>query len=248
MIDGNDITYLLCVYCISPSGGLQPEPYKAFLAVIDSNYRSKIRPKDAFLFHCFPGQQPMTVNSTPDGFVVIRCRFGAGATEVDFYQGADIHERSDIHERPYFYNYIYSPENVKPAHSFKISLWDKFLTTVTNKYQLVAAKKFGYHVRVYEKDGQLIREFELYGGKCESCVSIAFNYLTEELVCVSHVGSWFYLSTYKLQTGVRRHKARLTLFGECSRFDPMHSRYPRLTAHCNGPMAVVSEKYALRLQ
>ena len=136
---------------------------------------------------------------------------------------------------------------VKRTYSFEISLWRSSLTTVTNRYQLVAAEDDGYHVRVYEKDGQLIREFELYGGMRESCVSIAFNYLTEELVCVSLVGSWFYLSTYKLDTGVRRHKARMTLFGECSRFG-WFSDYPELTAHCNGPMVVVSEEYALRLQ
>ena len=87
----------------------------------------------------------------------------------------------------------------------------------------------------------------LYGGKRESCVSIAFNYLTEELVCVSQVGSWFYLSTYELDTGVRRHKARLTLFGECSKFR-WYSGHPKLTANCNGPVVVVSEEYALRLQ
>ena len=228
--DGNDMTYLLFVSLLSPSGTII-EPETTDLVRIDSNNCSKRR--IPFLPSVKTSQ--ITVNSTPDGFVVVFYKYRARETEVHFYQGTEISECPNFKE----YN--------KSACCFEISLWNKFLTTVTNKYQLVAAEKFGYHVRVYEKDGQLIREFELYGGERESCVSIAFNYLTEELVCVSHVGRWFYLSTYELDTGVRRHKAKLTLFGECSELI-LYFDCPRLTAHCNGPVAVVSREYALRLQ
>ena len=170
------------------------------------------------------------LKSTPDGFALVH-RNG----EVIYYknkQGA-----------------------IERTCSFEIRLRVTSLTTVTSKYQLVAVEMCGYHVRVYKEDGQLIREFELYGGKDESCVSIAFNHLTEEVVFVSSVGHWFYLSTYELETGVRRHKARLTLFGECRKTEfsetpilKYSSGYPKLTAHCNGPMAVVTKEYALRLQ
>ena len=230
--DGNDMTYLLFVSNDSPSKTLMPRDLTADLVLIDSNNCSK---RKIPLLGAFV-EGNVTVNFTPDGFVVVFYEYQPTETKVHFYQGTEISECPNFNE----YN--------KSAYSFKISLWDEFLTTVTNKYQLVASEKFGYHVRVYGKDGQLIREFELYGGKRESCVSIAFNYLTEELVCVSHVGSWFYLSTYELETGVRRRKARLTLFGECSKSDRKYYVYPRLTAHCNGPMVVVSEEYALRLQ
>ena len=172
------------------------------------------------------------LKSTPDGFALVHKN-----GEVIYYknkQGA-----------------------IERTCSFEIRSWVESLTTVTSKYQLVAVEMCGYHVRVYKEDGQLIREFELYGGKDESCVSIAFNHLTEEVVFVSSVGHWFYLSTYELETGVRRHKARLTLFGECRKtqfsgipilLNSQLYGYPKLTAHCNGPMAVVTEEYALRLQ
>ena len=80
------------------------------------------------------------VNATPDGFAVV----------------------SENHKDTYtVIFYKNNQREVKRTYSFEISLWGSSLTTVTNKYQLVAAERRGYHVRVYEKDGQLIREFEL---------------------------------------------------------------------------------------
>ena len=227
-IDSNDIVYLLCNHNFAYAGtykGAYATPTmlpRISVDVVDSNEYFNGNSS----FHQVELDVVIEMNpvleSTPDGFTL----FNDG--RLSFYKN--------------------NKGTIEPTYSFEFSPWDMFLTTVTNKYQLVAAETFGYHVRVFEKDGQLIREFELYGGERESCLSIAFNYLTEELVCVSRIGRWFYLSTYELETGVRRHKARLTLFGECRRFNPENSRYPRLTAHCNGPMAVVSDEYALRLQ
>ena len=115
------------------------------------------------------------------------------------------------------------------------------LITVTSKYQVVAIEQSGHRIRVYENNGQLIREFELYGGERESCVCIAFNFITKELVFVSRVESWYFLSTYEPETGKRRHNVRLSLFNK-------KDRNLRLTTHCNGPMVLVSRKYALHLQ
>ena len=221
-IDDSDIMYLL--FIPEGSDGFTQE---ISLKVIDLKGLSDTCHHSTKLYGDYFFRRGHVVNVTPDGFAVVS-RNHKGTYQVIFHKS--------------------NQGNVKHTHSFEISLWNSSLTTVTNRYQLVAAERCGYHVRVYEKDGQLIREFELYGGKRESCVSIAFNYLTEELVCVSHVGIWFYLSTYELETGVRRHKARLTLFGECNKSDRKYYVYPRLTAHCNGPMVVVSDEYALRLQ
>ena len=115
------------------------------------------------------------------------------------------------------------------------------LITVTNKYQVVAIEKSGHLFRVYGKDGKLIQEFELYGGERESCVCIAFNFITEELVFVSRVESWYFLSTYEPEIGTRRHNVRLSLFGK-------KESNLRLTTHCRGPMVLVSRKYALHIQ
>ena len=210
-IDSSDIAYFLYIPKLSPTLSLTPETIS--LKVIDSKRFSNKRRHSAELDEGYYSWHGLMVNATPDGFAVVS------------------KNHKDTHKVIFYKN---NQGNVKRTHSFEISLWVSSLTTVTNMYQLVAAEDDGYHVRVYEKDGQLIQEFELYEGKRESCVSIAFNNLTEELVCVSHVGSWFYLSTYKLDTGVRRHKARLTLFGECSKSDRKYCVHPRLTAHCNG--------------
>ena len=225
-IDSSDITYLLFITHGSVSLTIL-EPIEISLEVIDLKGLSDTRRHSTELDGDYFFRHGHMVSATPDGFAVVSMNH-KGTYQVIFHKS--------------------NQGEVERTYSFEISLWDSSLTTVTNRYQLVAAEECGYHVRVYEKDGQLIREFELYEGKRESCVSIAFSNLTEELVCVSRVGSWFYLSTYNLDTGVRRHKARLTLFGEWSKSDRHYYQHPRLTAHCNGPMVVVSEEYALRLQ
>ena len=229
-IGSSDITYLLLDLDHLPGSVGLTVPY--YVDAVNANdYFNRNAPFRPTAFGETCPQDFPDLKSTPDGFALVR-KDG----EVIYYknnQGA-----------------------IERTCSFQIRLWLESLTTVTSKYQLVAAEMCGYHVRVYKEDGQLIREFELYGGKDESCVSIAFNYLTEEVVFVSHVGRWFYLSTYELETGKLRHKARLTLFGECSKsqfsgipfLNSQVVGYPELTAHCNGPMAVVAEEYALRLQ
>ena len=114
-------------------------------------------------------------------------------------------------------------------------------STVTDKYQVVAIEQSGHRIHVYEKNGQLIREFELYGGERESCVCIAFNFTTKELVFVSRVESWYFLSAYEPETGKRRHNVRLSLFGE-------KESNLCLTTHCSGPMVLVSDEHALHIQ
>ena len=130
---------------------------------------------------------------------------------------------------------------IQRTFSFEIKLSEYSLVAVTNKYQVVAVKQSGYRVRIFrEKNGMLIREFELYGRERESCVSITFNFLTEELVFVSTVGSCYFLSTYELETGKRRHNVRIPLFN--------NEKGVHLTTHCSGPMALVSPNYVLYLQ
>jgi hypothetical protein len=209
--DKDDITYLLTDDDCSP-GFSSP----LSLTVIKSNGYST-EPK---YFGDYPCGCDKAMNSTPDGFAVVSCNRTLTG-KVEFYKN--------------------NKGTLEPTDSFEINLWKSWLTTITNKYQVVAVEKSGHHVRVYEKDGQLIREFELYGGGSESCVSIAFNYLTEELVFVSRVGNWYFLSTYEPETYKRRHNVRLTLFGK-------EKQDLRLTAHCSGPMALVSDEYALYLQ
>ena len=195
-IDSNDITYLL--FLIYPSAcSFTLSPFSIYLVVLESYKFSNTPIRPVKLDECDLEDAPV-VNSTPDGFALVRKeKYSAGTYKVAFYQNSQGNVTCRL---------AYNVE-VNPKYSW--------LTAVTSKYQLVAAEMCGYHVRVYKEDGQLIREFELYGGKDESCVSIAFNYLAEEVVFVSSVGHWFYLSTYELETGKLRHKARLTLFGEC---------------------------------
>ena len=227
--DNCDIMYLLHRFShrITPTGTLQ-RLVSVFLTVFDSIKFSGMPLQPVTKVDKFENVICDRVHSTSHGFAILGRTRNETELHITFYQ----YNKSGITE---------------PIRHFKIRSWGSSLTTISSKYQLVAVKKFSYHVNVYSEDGQLIRQFELYGGERESCVSIAFNYVTEELVFVSHVGHWFYLSTYDL-TGQRHHKARLTLFGECSRFDPERSQYPRLTAHCNGPMAVISDEYPLHLQ
>ena len=215
VIDNDNITYLLVAKRGRPSATPSFHTRPCYLTAIDSNGYSTEE-----LGEYSEEEGVKSMNSTPDGFVVVTGN-RRSTHEVEFYKN--------------------NKGIIEPTYSFEIKLWVFSLTTVTNKYQLVAVEKYGHRVRVYEKDGQLIREFELYAGDRESCVSIAFNYLTEELVFVSRVGSWYFLSTYEPETGKRRHNVRLTLFGK-------EKQDLRLTAHCSGPMALVSREYALYLQ
>jgi hypothetical protein len=161
-----------------------------------------------------------TLVPTLDGFAMMSCNREFNA-KVVFYKNSE--------------------GKIQRTFGFKTRLWEFSLITVTNKYRVVAVERNGHRVKVYEKDGRLRREFELYGGERECCISIAFNYLTEELVFVSRVGNWYFLSTYEPETGKRRHNVRLTLFGK-------EKQDLCLTAHCSGPMALVSREYVLYLQ
>jgi hypothetical protein len=208
VVDSNDNMYALtdgeCA-ALGRSGSYHIDPFICDLTAFGS--------KNLLIKHIgyCPGENILV--PTPDGFALMSCNGFIGInTHVEFYKNSE-----GIIQRTF---------------SFETKLWELSLITVTNKYQVVAVEQSGYHVRIYEKDGKLIQEFELYEGKRESCVSIAFNYLTEELVFVSRVGSWYFLSTYEPETGKRRHNVRLTLFGT-------EEQYLCLTAHCSGPMALV---------
>jgi hypothetical protein len=229
-VDSNDNTYVLTDVECCPSTQVLIEstgrryvtarmsPSACDLTAVDSKNLLLLRKKVGYC----PGQNILV--PTPDGIALMTYNaYVSDRTEVAFYKN--------------------EKGNVQQTSSFETKLWESPLITVTNKYQVVAVEKDGYRVRVYEKDGQLIREFELCGGKDESCVRIAFNFLTEELVVVSRVGSWYFLSTYKPKTGERRHNVRLTLFGKVK-----EKTYLHLTTHCSGPMALVSREYVLYLQ
>jgi hypothetical protein len=214
-IDSKDNAYVLADTNCSNSGSRSIAPMACELTAFDSQ---NILTEKFNVGYCSHPLWNILV-STPDGFALLG--YNMSIYRVVFYKN--------------------NKGKIEPTYSFDINLWEFSLITVTKKYQLVAIEKSGYRVRVYETDGQLKREFELYGGELESCVSIAFNYLTEELVFVSRVGNWYFLSTYEPETGKRRHNVRLTLFGT-------EEQDLRLTAHCSGPMALVSREYALYLQ
>ena len=176
-IDSNNITYLL--FLIYPSAcSFTLSPLSIYLVVLESYKFSNTPIRPIKLDECDLEDVPV-VNSTPDGFALVRKeKYSAGTYKVAFYQNN------------------HGNVTCRLAYNVEVNPKYSWLTAVTSKYQLVAAEEYGYHVRVYKEDGQLIREFKLYGGKDESCVSIAFNYLTEEVVFVSHVGRWFYLFVY----------------------------------------------------
>jgi hypothetical protein len=229
VVDSNDNMYVLadgtCVELFGefePSGSVPICPSICDLTAFDSNNLLIEQVKNLLIEQvgCCPGMNILV--PTPDGFALMSYNGHIGInTHVAFYKNSE--------------------GKIQRTFTFETKLWELSLITVTNKYQVVAVEQSGYHVRIYEKDGKLIREFELFEGERESCVSIAFNYLTEELVFVSRVGSWYFLSTYEPETGKRRHNVRLTLFGT-------EEQCLRLTAHCSGPMALVSSEYVLYLQ
>ena len=217
-VDINDNIYLLTDSICPFSGSFSLLPEDCILRVFDSK---KHKIGDMLAGYC-PGYNILV--PTPDGIALMSYNaYVSDRTEVAFFKN----EKGEIQR----------------TYQFKIKLWEFSLITVTNKYQVVEVEKDGYRVRVYEKEGELIREFELYGGEDESCVRIAFNFLTEELVVVSRVRSWYFLSTYEPETGKRRHNIRLSLFGKGTA-----ETHLRLTTHCSGPMALVSREYVLYLQ
>ena len=136
------------------------------------------------------------------------------------------------------------PRELNMLHSIlvEIKMWESTLATITDKLQVVAIEQYGYHVRVFEKDGRrLVREFELHDGETEACVAITFNRLTKELVVVSRVERVYFLSTYLPETGKRRHNVRLAHIGEdCQEI--------HLTSHCRGSIALVTKEHVLYLQ
>ena len=136
------------------------------------------------------------------------------------------------------------PRELNMLHSIlvEIKMWESTLATITDKLQVVAIEQYGYHVRVFEKDGRrLVREFELHDGETEACVAVTFNRLTKELVVVSRVERVYFLSTYLPETGERRHNVRLAHIGEdCQEI--------HLTSHCRGSIALVTKEHVLYLQ
>ncbi len=228
-VDINDNIYLLTDDHCTQSGSATLRPKTCTLRVFDSKKHEIAK---IWVGYC-PGDNILV--PTPNGIAVMsNSPRVSDRAEVAFYKN--------------------EKGNVQKTSSFETKLWGYSLVTVTNKYQVVAVEKRGYRVRVYEKDGQLIREFELCRGEDESCLRIAFNFLTEELVVVSRVGSWYFLSTYEPETGKLRHNVRLSLFGKIKE-DKIGKIWLwkfeyclRLTAHCSGPMALVSGEYVLYLQ
>ena len=124
----------------------------------------------------------------------------------------------------------------------EIKMWESTLATITtNKHDVVAIEQYGHLVRVFNKDGRFVREFELHEGDREACVGITFNSVTNELVVVSRVENGYFLSTYLPETGKRRHNVRLAHVSEdCQEI--------QLTSHCRGSMALITKDNVLYLQ
>jgi hypothetical protein len=124
----------------------------------------------------------------------------------------------------------------------EIKMWESTLATITtNKHDVVAIEQYGHLVRVFNKNGRFVREFELHEGDREACVGITFNSVTKELVVVSRVENGYFLSTYLPETGKRRHNVRLAHVSEdCQEI--------QLTSHCRGSMALVTKDNVLYLQ
>ena len=225
-IDSYDNMYVLADECCSASETFSLDPRPSSLYAFDS--------EGVRTGYCRPGfcRRHKALAPTPDGFVIVSNNTSACTDEVAFYQN--------------------NGGKIQRTSGFQSKMWKRLLITVTSKYQVIVVEKRGFRVRVYEKDGRVIREFELYGGKDESCFSVAFNHLTEEVVFVTRVGNWYFLSSYVIESGERRHCTRLTLFDKIKPEDLQ--RYfrvpeaPHLTSHWKGPMALVSEEYILYIQ
>ncbi|CAB4025086.1 Hypothetical predicted protein [Paramuricea clavata] len=135
------------------------------------------------------------------------------------------------------------PRELNILHSIlvEIKMWENTLATITDNLQVLAIEQYSYHVRVFEKDGRFVREFQLHDGETEACVAITFNRLTRELVVVSRVERVYFLSTYLPETGKRRHNVRLAHIGkDCQEI--------HLTSHCRGSIALVTKEHVLYLQ
>lgn len=123
----------------------------------------------------------------------------------------------------------------------EIKMSQSTLATITHTHEVVAIEQFGYHVRVFDENGQLLREFDLHGQERESCVALTFNNSTDELVVVSRVQDDYFLSTYVLDMGQRRHNVRLAhIDGDCQEI--------QLVSHGHGSIALVTKGHVLYLQ
>ena len=115
------------------------------------------------------------------------------------------------------------------------------LATITPTRELVTIEQFGYHVRVFKENDELLQEFDLQGQEHESCVALTFNTSTDELVVVSRVQDDYFLSTYLLDFGQRRHNVRLAhIHGNCQEI--------QLVSHGHGSIALVTKEHVLYLQ
>ncbi|XP_028411807.1 uncharacterized protein LOC114534547 [Dendronephthya gigantea] len=235
-IDSGDNMYLLTDRDCTHSGAVSVAPRCCELFAFDSEVNE--------IYRCEVGccQSNKAIAPTPHGFVMVRYNMKS-ICDVEFYENRG--------------------GKVERTSTFQVKLWENLLIAFTNKEQVIAVEEGGCSVRVYEKDGQLVREFQLYGGKNECCVSMASNHLTGEVVFVTAVGAGFYLSTYVPETGERRHCTRLTVFGRKNEGKKIRmslpsllpedpticvDKTPRLTSHCEGPMAIVSSEYVLYIQ
>ena len=115
------------------------------------------------------------------------------------------------------------------------------LATITDRSEVVAIEKFGYHVCVFERDGRVARRFELHEGEREACVGITFNSITRELIVVSRIDDCYFLSAYSTKTCKLCHQVRLAYIAkECQEI--------ALTSHCRGSIAVVTKDHVLFVQ
>ena len=131
--------------------------------------------------------------------------------------------------------------NTLDSISIEIKMSRSTLATITNRFEVVAIEKLGFHVCVFERDGRVARRFELHEGEREACVGITFNSITRELIVVSRIDNCYFLSAYSTENWKRCHQVRLAYIAkECQEI--------AVTSHCRGSIAVVTKDHVLFVQ
>ena len=218
MVDSEDIVYLLVGE--HQSSGIMSDPnYLCTLKMISSNGKLI---KDAH-FTTY-GRHLVKMKAAKNGFIL---------TEP----------WEDCHSISYYK--INNKKKIKCTSTFKISRRN-ILTALTDNNDLVVAEYAHHVIKVYNSQGDLQREFELYGGENEGCASIEFNHSTKEVVFLSFVDNTYYLSTYSLDSGKRKQKEKIYLFSSNKKKSVLEEG-PSLVSNCFGRMAVVTSDYILHI-
>ncbi|CAB4043412.1 Hypothetical predicted protein [Paramuricea clavata] len=125
-IDNDNVTYLLKFVSVSSCSASFTSAYLGCLEAIDSNGHSIGTHCERNRYSKELGKGRSSMNPVPDGFVVVTCN-RTSTHEVEFYK--------------------HNKKKIERIYTFKINLWEESLTTVTNKYQLVAVEESGLRER-----------------------------------------------------------------------------------------------------